>query len=129
MQKCKLVLSSIWPHVQYIIGAIIQYMRMREAKTFASAHHYMESALSRRSRIKGAHWGNERTAGVRDNRPVKSDESHAQAMIVSKEVVDNPACWPDPTYPVEHTKSSEEIARHEVPQKTAEKREEEEAFP
>jgi hypothetical protein len=43
--KCQRVPLSVGVHVQYRIGVITQYMRMRDAKTFASAHHYIRLAL------------------------------------------------------------------------------------
>lgn len=75
-----------------------------------------------------AHRSNKWTPRIGDHGPVKGKKAHAEAMVISKEIVDDSAIRPDPTHPVEHAESGEEITRNKVPQKAAEESEEEEAL-
>ena len=74
------------------------------------------------------HRRDERAAGIRDHRPIKGDDAHAEAVGVSEERVDHLVLGTDPADPGENGEGGEEVTGEEVPEEGAQEREKEEAF-
>ena len=74
------------------------------------------------------YWGNKWTAEKRYHRPVKSQDTHAQAGRCSEQSVHDDIVRSNPAYPVEHAQPCEKISGNPVPDKTADHSNEEKAL-